>query len=285
MKLSKIVAGLSLSIVAATANAAFSVDGITVPDGLTFETITLFEGEDLSGAGNGNRYIDQVGEKLLGVGIVNQILDSNNNVVWANGQNGKELTFVISGFTADTLLLPDPTRAQVQFSGGSIKLYSQAAGTLNTGAGTQAAAVASASSGNLWLDLVGSALGGQTTLGNNITLATESINLTGGNPFTASTNLTGQGLLDVAGGLAALNFDTNQFGCVASDGSPCPDDADLKFTSSGQLNAPGVGGPWGFRGTGEVQSFAVPEPGSLALVGAAFLGMGAAASRRRARKG
>lgn len=278
---------ISVALAAATVMgqaSALMVDGVALPAGLTFDTITLFEGEDLSKAGNGNRLIDGVGESLLGIGIVNQILDASNNIVWSNGDNGRELTFVISDYTAEEFNLTTvgtTNIGQILFAGGNVRLYSQAVGTLDTAAVTQGAAVASASAGNLWLDLLASPLGGQTLLGNDTTLEVTSINTTGGNPFLASTNVTGSGLLDAVGGLAQIHFDTDTFGCVAGDGAPCPDSADLKFTSSGQLNAPGVGGPWGFRGTGEVQAFVVPAPGTLALAGLSLLALGAA-SRRRA---
>lgn len=285
MKLTKMVAACAVAMACGAASAV-TIDGIVLPGGLTFSTITLFEGEKLSAAGNNNRYIDTVGETLLGIGIVNQILDANNNIVWANGQNGRELTFVIDNFVADSFSLtpfPGGSVGQASFSGGTVRLYSQAAGTLNTGAATQAAALASAMAGNLFLDLIGSPDGEESAAGNGIarTLVSTQINTSGGNPFLASTNVTGQAFLDVVagGGLAASYFDTNTYGSVA--GLFAGDDADLKITSSGQLQAPGQGGEWGFRGTGEVEAFLVPTPGTLALAGLALVGVGALSQRRK----
>lgn len=285
MKLTKMVAACAVAMACGAASAV-KIDGITLPGGLTFSTITLFEGEKLSAAGNNNRYIDQVGETLLGIGIVNQILDANNNIVWSNGQNGRELTFVIDNFVVDSfgIAVLGPTQiGTANFSGGTVKLFSQAAGTLNTGAATQAAALASAMAGNLFLDLIGSADGAESALGNGIarTLVSTQINTSGGNPFLASTNVTGQAFLDVVAGsgLASKYFDTDTF----SSAGPVffGDSADLKITSSGQLQAPGVGGEWGFRGTGEVEAFLVPTPGTLALAGLALVGVGALSQRRK----
>jgi len=276
MKLTRFAAALATAAFMGQASAALMIDGIAVPTGLVFNTITLFEGEDLTGPGNGNFYIDQVGERLLGIGIVNQILDSKNNIVWANGQNGRELTFVISNYIADSFTntpIGSSFFGNILFSGGQVQLFSQVAGTLQTGALTQAAAVASATAGNLWLDLMASTFGGLTGLGNNTTLDVNVIS-NNPNPFIQSTNVTGRGFLDVAGGLAGANFDTN------TKGRP-GDDADLTFTSSGQLLAPGNAGPWGFRGTGEVEAFTVPVPGSLALAGLGLLALGGASRLRR----
>jgi hypothetical protein len=285
MKLTPLAAAIATAAIMGQASAATTIQGITFPPGLVFNTITLFEGEDLTGPGNGNFYIDTVGEKLLGVGIVNQILDASNNIVWSNGDNGKELTFVISNYTTDFISpignpFPGTFIGNILLSGGQVKLYSQAVGTLDTGALTQAAAVTSASTGSLWLDLIGSPLGGQTTPGgNDTTLEVTSVS-TNPNPFLSSTNVSGRGFLDVVGGAASTYFDTNTKGCVAGDPAPCPDDADFTFTSSGQLLV--AAGPWGFRGTGEVEGFAeVPLPGTLALAGLGLLAGGLATRRRQ----
>lgn len=279
MKLTKMVAACAVAMACGAASAV-TIDGIVLPGGLTFSTITLFEGEKL-GTGNGNSYIDQAGEVLLGIGIVNQILDKNNNIVWKNGDNGRELTFVIDGFVAETVTtsvdIPNNEAiGRVGFSGGSVKLYSQAAGSLNTGALTQAAAVTSASLGNLFLDTSGSCDGFVFAVsGNCRTLSSRAITTAIFNPLLeASTNVTGQAFLDVvgAGGLAAAYFDTNTYGIPG-------DSADMKITSSGQLQDPGS--VWGFRGTGEVQAFLIPTPGTLALAGLALVGVGALSQRRK----
>lgn len=84
--------------------------------------------------------------------------------------------------------------------------------------------------------------------------------------------LSGLGFLDVTGGLAAANFDTNSqdFG------------SDLAFTASfSNKHTPGdikdMSGTGNFKGA----SMAVPEPATIALLGISLLGF--TASRRRAK--
>ncbi|MFN4326502.1 MAG: PEP-CTERM sorting domain-containing protein [Azonexus sp.] len=110
---------------------------------------------------------------------------------------------------------------------------------------------ATASDGLLWLALQGN--GPLSGIGQNI--------------GTGSDTGFGSALLDVIGGLAAGNFDTD----TQLDG------ADMVFSSSFQ---PAVGNPGYLIGTVDLKGNSIPEPGSLALAGLGLLGLGIGRRRK-----
>lgn len=272
------------------AASAITVDGIDFNDGAIFETVDLFEGK----AGGGP--ITTPGDELVGIGKVNNIRQTGTNaLLWTDGNNGRELTFYFYGFTLESVGVGQTTDistgdilevATLRYSGGIVEIWSDTAEDFDP-TGSQADGIATANNGSLWLKLAGSpVVGGFGALtGNPITLVATQTCAEGCDPLTdPGTNITGLGRLDVIGGSAAAYFDTNTFGCAGRNpGAPCPDDADKAFTSSGQLPVTGSAPDgWAFFGTGEVQDFAVPEPGTMALFGAGLIGL--AANRRKARK-
>ena len=261
------------------AASAITIDGITFEAGAILETMDLFEGA----AGGGP--ILNPDDELVGIGIVNRILDAGNNVLWENGDNGRELTVYFHEYIAEDFSTVDlgpgnPKIDTITFSGGLVEIYSDSSQDFSA-AGTLQDGIDSATNGNLWLSLAGSPTGGfDSDTGLEAITLTSVATRFSGNPFEGGL-IGGDGLLDVTGGLAAANFDTNTFGCAALAGAPCPDDADKSFTTSGQLTTGGPGA-WAFRGTGEVQDFAVPVPAPLLLLGAGIAALGYG-SRRKAK--
>ncbi|MCC2614900.1 PEP-CTERM sorting domain-containing protein [Aestuariibacter halophilus] len=113
--------------------------------------------------------------------------------------------------------------------------------------------MASAADGNLWLELV---------LNPSNLLTGTGIALGSG-----SDQGTGSGVLDVIGGLAMGNFDTNT---QAAGG-------DLTLTSSFQ---PTDGAPGLLNGTFDLKGNSIPEPSGLALMGLGLLAFGSLARRK-----
>ena len=275
-------AALVAALGASGSASAINIDGITFGAGAVFERVEVFESERFGdGQGNDNALIDGVGEELIGIGRVLTIrapISAGGQQYWQNGDNGRELTVYFYQYFAESIT-PTASGNDILFSGGRIDVYSDTNMDFNAGiaAGDQASGIANATNGNLWLSLEASPIGGNgANTGNPNTLLAQVF----GSVSAAPVFVTGGGLLDVVGGLAAEYFDTNTFGCVAADGANCPDDADKTFTSSGQTTPVTTGDTWGFEGTVDLQDYAVPVPGTLALRGLGLAGLGLRVRRK-----
>ena len=162
---------------------------------------------------------------------------------------GCELTFTFSMELAqDFVGVPNPVGGidgSFEFINFNLKFYVDHTPNFDGTAAT-------AGDGNLWLELVlnpaNSLTGTGTALGSG------------------SDQGTGGGVLDVIGGLAFGNFNTNG---EASGG-------DLTLSSSFQ---PTLGAPGLLNGTFDLSGDTIPEPGSIALIALGLLGF--ASSRRK----
>ena len=246
----KTLVGLALATgVAASAQAsAINVGGVTWnPDSpLDFSGVTATLTQS----------IDPVTGVLSGMGAITTL----NGASASSFCPSCELTLQYGGFNPTTFgSVPTPSGpngvgTQIGYTNGWVKLFVDHTPDANANNPLQLTA-ANTGDGALWLDLVGHAKAGGITL-------------TGFNFYPSF--LSGVGLLDVVGGLAASHLNTN----TKDNG------ADLSFSTT-FTSFPGRSVLFA-TGGGTFQGDSIPEPGSLALLSLGLFGL--AAGRRRKAK-
>ncbi len=204
------------------------------------------------------QFIDPTSGIASGYGIVSTI-NGTSAAVFAPGQ---ELTFQFGNYTPTVSnALPTTPGQVIGYNNGFLNLYIDDTPEISNPSDPLSLTAANTGDGNLWLSALGHLFSGSTLTGT----------VNGGATISG---LTGVGLLDVIGGLAAANFDTN----TQQDG------ADLRYSTSFTLLFP-QNNPLNAAGTGNFfgDSIGIPEPASLALVGLGLLGIGALRRRKAAK--
>ncbi|MDD5580814.1 MAG: PEP-CTERM sorting domain-containing protein [Methylobacter sp.] len=232
----------TLKLIGATALLLLSsqVSAITV-GGVTWDPDSPLDFSSFSIAAHQN--IDPTTGALSGWGIFTTM----NGTDQATFCPGCELTFQFSGYTpipGSPITVPT-FGSTITYSGGIVQVFVDNTPEITNPADPTTLTAANTSDGTLWLDLVGH--------GNF--LGTADANLQ---------TLTGSGFLDVIGGLAQANFNTN----TKSNGS----DFSQTFSFTQLVN----GDPKNANGTGNVASDSIainaPEPVTLSLLGLGLLG-------------
>lgn len=243
---------------------AVNIDGIEFDPGAIFEIGTVYE--DI---------VPSVGGTLDGIGTIDVIRNSSNTITWLTGQNGRELTFAFDGFILEAVV-PNLNGAELLWSGGFANFYSDSAQDFTVNSG-QAADLASATNGDLWLTLDADVVG---TCGAGAFAGVGCLNGAVGITLTSQVDTSvlasvsdGSGSaffsVNAGAGSANGNFDTNGLPLA----SPTFDFS-AEFSFNNQFTT-----DYDLSGSVDIRANAIPEPSTLGMLGLGLLAVGL--SRRR----
>ena len=256
------------ALTALSATAALAVPTATV-DGVTIPIDSASGGAVFSVQVDHESRITQVGDVLSGVGIVSQIQDFPSATTTyiqpcaTVGCSGTFLTDVFSNLVVRAIT-PSATGFDVYLTGGLLNYYVQ--NTLpNMNTGSQATDISNAASSKLFLSLQPAVF---DSFGD-----TMHIFVPGNSLSEFSGNAQGDAFLNVVGGDAAAIFNTNTFATGFNNTF-----ADMAFVGNARQVA---GSDFPIGGSDDLFANTVPEPASLAILGAGLFAIGWSLRRRR----
>lgn len=244
-----------------------TVDGITFPIGFNvtgsdqLQVTTIYEDQ-----------VKFVGDVLNGIGEVSVINPALGGApTWIQGANGVNLYYTFTGYTVASIT-GSASSSTIDFTGGTVNFYvTPSSLALPSGAGYATDLADITSSGTLFL--------GDTAVTNAATGYTLVSTINGLTTSFTNGSSVGFAYLDVTGGDAAAEFATKSVPNVDSGGTTTGF-VDEYYTSSFTYGAPGG---YAISGSASIKANAnaIPEPGSIGIVGMGLLGLGALVRRRR----
>ena len=261
----------ALAFAASQAQAA-NIGGINLSAGANIKVGNVFENQ-----------ITNPGDPLGGYGEV-AFVNGTTDFCAGGAPGSCELTFRFGGYSVKHI---SPT--EVVFTGGWVNFYvDQTPDFQIPGAASDAAAIAAATDGDLWLTLAGHTSAYPTSgFGAGTTGTLQGL----GSILGAVIAGFGSGLLDVdytgaangnsagAGASANAFFDTDSYSDLL--GGTADVSLDTSFTSNNVPFTNCNGGPGCLQGSATVNANIIPEPGTLSILGLGLLGLAAVRRRRQ----